>query len=77
MKENKLLVIKKTKYKAKRRSFRPKPKATYPNHIWGTDMTKIKISSWGWYYLVIVLDWYTKEMVGYYLSLQSKSKDRL
>ena len=38
-------------------------------------MTKIKIGSWGWYYLVIVLDWYTKKMVGYKLSLQSKSKD--
>jgi len=59
MKENALLVTKKT-YKAKRKPTRPKPKASYPNHIWGTDMTKIKIGIWGWYYLVIVLDWYTK-----------------
>ena len=38
-------------------------------------MTKIKIGSQGWYYLVIVLDWYTKEIIGFSLSLQSKSKD--
>ena len=74
MRENDLLVNKK-RYKAKRRPTRPKPKACYPNHIWGTDMTKIKIGIWGWYYLVIVLDWYTKEIIGYHLNLQSKSKD--
>ncbi len=58
MKEHGLLVTKINKYRAKRKISRPKPKAYYPNHIWGTDMTKIKIGSWGWYYLVIVLDWY-------------------
>lgn len=36
-------------------------------------MTEIKVSSWGWIYLVIVLDWYTKENIGYTLSLQSKT----
>ena len=75
MKENNLLVTKLNKYRAKRKVSRPKPKATCPNQIWGTDMTKIKVGSWGWHYLVVVLDWYTKEMVGYTLSLQSKSKD--
>ncbi len=75
MKENGLLVTKVNRYKAKRKISRPKPKASYPNHIWGTDMTKIKIGAWGWYYLVIILDWYTKEIIGYSLSLQSKSKD--
>ena len=74
MKENNLLVNKR-QYKAKRKPTRPKPKASYPNQIRGTDMTKIKIGIWGWYYLVVVLDWYTKEIIGYHLSLQSKSKD--
>jgi len=74
MKENSLLVTKTTRYQAKRKPSRPKPKAAYPNTIWGTDMTKIKIGSWGWYYLVIVLDWYTKEIIGHCFSLQSKSK---
>lgn len=74
MKENDLLVTRK-RYEAKRKVSRPKPKASYPNQIWGTDMTKIKIGSWGWYYLVIVLDWFTKEISGYHLSLQSKSRN--
>jgi len=56
MKEQGLLVTKINRYKAKRKISRPKPKAAYPNHIWGTDMTKIKIGFWGFYYLVIVLD---------------------
>ena len=63
MKENNLLVSKNSRNRAKRTVFRPKPKASYPNQIWGTDMTKIKLGSWGWYYLVVVLDWYTKKMV--------------
>ena len=75
MKENNLLVSKNSRNRAKRTVFRPKPKASYPNQIWGTDMTKIKLGSWGWYYLVVVLDWHTKKMVGYRLSLQSKNKD--
>jgi len=74
MKENDLFVNQK-RYQAKRKPNRPKPKVNYPNHIWGTDMTRIKIGSWGWYYLVIVLDWFTKEIIGYHLSLQSKSRD--
>ena len=74
MKENDLLVAQR-RYRAKRKVSHPKPKASYPNHIWGTDMTKIRIGSWGWYYLVIVFDWFTKEIIGYHLSLQSKSRD--
>ena len=75
MKEYHLLVSKNSRNKAKRTAFLPKPRASCPNQIWGTDMTKIKIGSWGWYCLVIVLDWYTKKIVGYHISLQSKSKD--
>ena len=71
------IITKESRLKAGRGSFRSKPKGLYPNHIWGTDMTKIKISTWGWFYLVIVLDWYTKEIVGYSLSLQSKASDWL
>jgi putative transposase len=77
MKENDLLVTRLYKTKAKRTIYRPKPRAKYPNNIWGTDMTKIKIASWGWMYLVIVLDWYTKELIGYALSMQSKTEDWL
>jgi putative transposase len=45
--------------------------------IWGMDMTKVKSPSFGWVYLHIVLDWYTKEIVGYSFSFQSKTEDWL
>lgn len=77
MKEENLLVTKNERLKARRGPLRAKPHAEYPNHFWGIDMTKIKLLSWGWLYLVIVLDWYTKEIVGYSLGLQSKTEDWL
>ena len=77
MKEQNLLVTKETRLKARRGPMRPKPHAGHPNHFWGIDMTKIKIGPWGWLYLCIVLNWYTKEVVGYSLSLQSKTDDWL
>ncbi len=36
-------------------------------------MTKFYINSFGWVYLVVVLDWYTKKVVGYKLNLRSKA----
>ncbi len=77
MKENTLLVSKNDRLKAKRYSTRPKPRATVPNQYWGTDMTKVKIIGWGWVYVHIVIDWYTKEIIGHYTSLSSKSTDWL
>ncbi len=32
---------------------------TGPNHVWGTDITYIRLSG-GWQYLVAVLDWYSR-----------------
>ena len=40
-------------------------------------MTKIMVASWGWLCLNVVVDWYTKKIVGYYLSCRSKTKDWL
>lgn len=77
MKEQRFLVTKNYKLKAKRHSTRPKPHAERPNHFWGIDMTKIRMATWGWLYLVVVLDWHTKEIVGYSLGLQSKTEDWL
>jgi len=77
MKEQELLVTREYKNKAKRTSYRPKPQPIRPDHIWGTDMTKIKINGWGWFYLVIVLDWFTKEVVGYCLSLRCTTEEWL
>jgi len=72
MKENGLLVTQ-TVHKAKRKASQRKPQAVSPKQIWGIDMTKFIISSIGWVYLVVVLDWYTKKIVGWNLSLRSRS----
>jgi transposase InsO family protein len=77
MKELGIMVTPDVRFKAKRGPVRPKPHAEHPNHFWGIDMTKIRMATWGWLYLTVVLDWYTKEIVGYSLGLQSKTNDWL
>lgn len=73
MKENNMFVTPHVRLKAKRCSTGLKPFATRPNQFWGIGMTKIRIHTWGWLYLTIVLDWFSKEIVDYYLSMQSKT----
>jgi len=41
--------------------------AGYPNHIWGTDITYIRMSG-GFMYLVAFLDWYSRYVVSWELS---------
>jgi putative transposase len=60
--------------KAPRVPSRNKPKASYPNQWWGIDMTKVMVRNWGWVYVVVVMDWYTKKILGYYLGLQARAK---
>ncbi len=40
-------------------------------------MTKVLLPFFGWLYLIIVLDWFTKKIIGYSLSRQTKTKDWL
>jgi putative transposase len=42
-------------------------KALYPNHIWGTDITYIRMRG-GFMYLVAFLDWYSRFVVSWELS---------
>lgn len=42
-------------------------KASYPNHIWGVDITFIKLKS-NWLYLFAVLDWYSRTVLSWKLS---------
>jgi transposase InsO family protein len=74
MKENNLLVGRNVKLKACRTPLKAKPRANRPNTIWGIDMTRVMVGCWGWLYLHVVLDWYTKKIVGYNLSWQSKTR---
>jgi putative transposase len=73
MKENGLLVDVK-RYKATRVAQREKIRAEKVNQVWGTDMTKFYVDTVGWLYFVVVLDWFTKKIVGWDLSLRSKSE---
>ncbi|WP_447972778.1 IS3 family transposase [Nitrospira sp. Kam-Ns4a] len=57
------------------RTPKAKPKATRPRQFWGIDMTKFLIPALGWAYLVVVLDWYTKKIVGWDLALRSRRQE--
>lgn len=48
-------------------------KATHPNHVWGIDITYIAMQG-RWMYLVAIIDWYSRMIVGYELS-QTMNKE--
>lgn len=74
MRNNELLLDNK-RYKAKRTAQYSKPKPEKKNQWWGTDMTKFYVNTQGWLYFVVVLDWYTKKILGYKLNIRSKADD--
>jgi len=74
MRENELLAERK-RYKALRTSQRAKPRATRPNQFWGIDMTKFMLFGFGWCYLIVVLDWYTKKIMGWKVSLRARTSE--
>ena len=74
MKEHGLMVVRNF-HRAKRTPQRSKPRADRPCQFWGIDMTKFLVPSLGWVYLVVVLDWFTKKIVGWDLSLRSRAAD--
>lgn len=39
-------------------------KASYPDHLWGIDITYIRLMQ-GWMYLVAILDWYSRYIVSW------------
>lgn len=59
------------------RTPRDKPKPQRLNEWWGIDMTKIRIRHLGWIYVTIVIDWFSKKLVGYSIGTKSKSADWL
>ena len=69
------LTVKRELHKARRTPNRSKPRATRPKQFWGIDMTKFLIEPLGWIYLIIVLDWYTKKIVGWNLSVRCRSQE--
>lgn len=71
------LMAHQTKVLRAKRTLHSKPRSKIPNTLWGTDMTKIMVDSWGWLYLHLVLDWASKKVVGWKLSTTSKTLDWL
>jgi putative transposase len=41
-------------------------RASYPNHVWGLDITYIKLQH-GWLYLVAILDWFSRYVISWEL----------
>jgi putative transposase len=74
---NHLLVKERRLLRAKRKNYSSKPRANRPNQILATDMTKVKLPHVGWAYIVLVLDWHSKKIVGQGISLRSKTQDWL
>ncbi|MBO8132148.1 MAG: DDE-type integrase/transposase/recombinase [Candidatus Marinimicrobia bacterium] len=74
IKSDNLLAFQK-RYKVKRKQEYRKPVTTRPNQWWGPDMTKFDVNGFGWLYLVIILDWYTKRLIGYALGSRITSGD--
>jgi transposase InsO family protein len=73
MRAHALLVKPNVRLKATGTPQRSKPRPTVPNQWWGIDMTKVLAGPIGWVYIVLVLDWYTKKIVGYSAGLQAKA----
>jgi len=71
LRQHALLVTPNRRLKACRTPTTRKPRPTRPNEWWGIDMTKVVVDSFGWVYVVVVLDWYTKKFVGYHIGLQA------
>lgn len=69
-----LVVKPDTRLKAVRTPQRSKPRPTRPLEWWGIDMSKVMVEGFGWMYIVVVLDWYTKKIVGYYAGMQCRSR---
>jgi len=59
--------------KASRVPPRSKPRPRAPNQWWGIDMTEVMVEGFGWMYIVLVLDWYSKKIVGHCADLRSTS----
>jgi putative transposase len=45
------------------------------NEMWQTDFTYLKVTSWGWYYLLTVLDDYSRYIIAWKLCTTMRAKD--
>jgi len=72
MQEHQLQVQPNGALRARRAHKHSKPRPQRPNQWWGIDMTKVMVEGTGWVYIVLVLDWYSKKIVGHYAGTQAR-----
>ena len=77
LRSEQLLVKPNPRLRATRTPAGSKPRSTEPNQWWGIDMTKVLVAPGGWVYIVLVLDWYTKKIVGHHVGLQARTAEWL
>jgi transposase InsO family protein len=70
------LGVKRAALRAKRTSTGLKPRPERPCQWWGIDMTKVMTES-GWVYIVLIVDWFSKKIVGHHAGYQSRSREWL
>jgi putative transposase len=74
MRAQHLLVQPSLRLRAKRTPPGSTPRPATPHEWWGIDMTKVMVTGFGWIYIVVVRDWYTKKIVGYYAGVPCTAK---
>jgi putative transposase len=74
LREHHLLVPPHLRLKATRTPSHSTPKPLKPHEWWGIDRTKVLVPGFGWVDIVVILDWYTKKVVGYYAGIQCSAK---
>ena len=52
-----------------------KDKTTWPNQLWQTDFTYLKVIGWGWFYLSTILDDYSRYIIAWKLCTTMKAED--
>jgi putative transposase len=64
LRAHRLLVTATQRLQAQRTPTGRTPTPTKPHEWWGIEMPKVMGEGFGWVYLVLVLDWYRKKIVG-------------